>query len=671
MSTGCAPTRSLNRASHAAAAVASERLVLGGLGHLRRRGRRQRSPRTRARTPWARPLVLGGLLGGRRLLPGHVLVRRDAARGVAEGEPAQGDEHGGVHQPGVRRVAGGVGHVEDARRGCRPRPAAAPTARCRRCVPSSSYQTRPRTDRITDASWERVARRAARDEGAGAAVGDGVARDRAVAEGVDADPVDALLVGHLEQLHRHGVGEGRRSRPGSSSSTVSNVPGTVTRSPTYSAGSMVDRLGERGGGRDRRLGGEGVQVDPGEGLVADVGDGAGDLDVAAARQHRADGVDVHQERVGLLGRGGVRRCQRAARRPRRGSGAPPGQHGRTTGGARTDVRCSVVPDRHVEWPVVSDAVLAPAHDRRDPAPRRRGADAHRIGHRRARRAVRRGRRGAGAGRRPGARRDARPPAERPRLHHLRPPRGDRAARGRVGRRGVGHGARLRHDRVPQGRVAGGDHDLPLRDLRPVLAQARRRLRRHPRRRPRSARLHGQLDGGAGAEPRVRRPVRRRRRPRRAGAAHARHAGGLLLRRPAADDARRALRRPARLHRRPRGGRGDDRDGRADRDHLRRAGARRAGQAGLRPAPAARPDAAGRDRPGRARAARAARAGARARRAPPPQGRLRAHPDGARAVDRPRAPPRRPPAAPTSSPASPRSCTTSASRAPAASRPAAS
>ena len=38
-------------------------------------------------------------------------------------------------------------------------------------------------------------------------------------------------------------------------------------------------------------------------------------------------------------------------------------------------------------------------------------------------------------------------------------------------------------------------------------------------------------------------------------------GGLLLRRPAADDARGPVRRPARLHRRPRGRRGDDRDGR--------------------------------------------------------------------------------------------------------------
>ena len=53
----------------------------------------------------------------------------------------------------------------------------------------------------------------------------------------------------------------------------------------------------------------------------------------------------------------------------------------------------------------------------------------------------------------------------------------------------------------------------------------------------------------------------------------------------------------------------------------------------------------------ARPARAARPRARARRAPPPQGRLRAHPHGPRAGDRPRA--RAWAAAPTSSPASPR------------------
>ena len=75
------------------------------------------------------------------------------------------------------------------------------------------------------------------------------------------------------------------------------------------------------------------------------------------------------------------------------------------------------------------------------------------------------------------------------------------------------------------------------------------------------------------------PVRRRRRPGPPGAAHAGPPRGLLLRRPAADDAGRPVRRPARLRRRPGGGRRDDRDGRPDRDRLGRAGPRRAGQAG--------------------------------------------------------------------------------------------
>ena len=70
----------------------------------------------------------------------------------------------------------------------------------------------------------------------------------------------------------------------------------------------------------------------------------------------------------------------------------------------------------------------------------------------------------------------------------------------------------------------------------------------------------------------------------------------------------------------------------DRHRVRGAGARRAGQAGLRAAAAGRPGAAGADRAGRAGAARAAAARAGDRRAPPAQGRLRAHPDRARAGD---------------------------------------
>ena len=167
--------------------------------------------------------------------------------------------------------------------------------------------------------------------------------------------------------------------------------------------------------------------------------------------------------------------------------------------------------------------------------------------------------------------------------------------------------------------------------------------------------------------RVRRPVRRAGRPRAAGAANPGHAGGVVLRRPAADDACRPVRRAAGLRRRARGRRGDDRHGGAARDHLGRADPRRAGQAGLlRPHP--RRGLACWSTPGwpthvlpELPALRA-----RARRAPPAQGRLRAHAHRARAGDRDGD--RLPAAGPGPRRSGwPRSCTTSASRAPAGSR----
>ena len=51
-----------------------------------------------------------------------------------------------------------------------------------------------------------------------------------------------------------------------------------------------------------------------------------------------------------------------------------------------------------------------------------------------------------------------------------------------------------------GRVAGRDHDVPLRGLRPDQPQAGRGVRRLPRRRPGPARLHGQRDGALAARP---------------------------------------------------------------------------------------------------------------------------------------------------------------------------
>ena len=64
----------------------------------------------------------------------------------------------------------------------------------------------------------------------------------------------------------------------------------------------------------------------------------------------------------------------------------------------------------------------------------------------------------------------------------------------LGRRDLGHRPRLRHHRLPPRRVAGRDHHLPLRGVRPREPQARRAVRRLARRRPRPPRLHRELDG---------------------------------------------------------------------------------------------------------------------------------------------------------------------------------
>ena len=153
---------------------------------------------------------------------------------------------------------------------------------------------------------------------------------------------------------------------------------------------------------------------------------------------------------------------------------------------------------------------------------------------------------------------------------------------------------------------------------------------------------GQRHGPAPARPRLRRPVGRPGRPRGRPPAHADDPGGLLRRRPAADDARGPLRRPARARPRARGLRGDARRWPARiaivsaervRDELVKLV--------LAPHPRAGLELLVRERPRGARPARAAGPAARGRRAPPPQGRLRALDDGARAGDRPRGPRRRP------------------------------
>ena len=102
---------------------------------------------------------------------------------------------------------------------------------------------------------------------------------------------------------------------------------------------------------------------------------------------------------------------------------------------------------------------------------------------------------------------------------------------------------------PQGRAPGRDHDVPLRGLPQRVAQARGRPTATPSRAT-CVRRDFTVNAMAVALPEhdVRRPVRRAGRPRRRRAADAGPAGGLVLRRPAADAAGRPVRRPARASR---------------------------------------------------------------------------------------------------------------------------
>ena len=126
---------------------------------------------------------------------------------------------------------------------------------------------------------------------------------------------------------------------------------------------------------------------------------------------------------------GLRRWPPARSVPaRQGRHHPRGQATATPGEARPRLYCPAsVRNRRPARPttrVVARArrPAAAAPDGRRPARRRGRARPDRAGHRRARPAVRRRRARAGAGRRSGARRDARPAAQRPRLHDLGAPR---------------------------------------------------------------------------------------------------------------------------------------------------------------------------------------------------------------------------------------------------------
>ena len=112
----------------------------------------------------------------------------------------------------------------------------------------------------------------------------------------------------------------------------------------------------------------------------------------------------------------------------------------------------------------------------------------------------------------------------------------------LGRRALDPRAGVRHHRRAQAQPASGDHDIPQRRLRPRVPQAAGGLRRLTDRRPVAPGLHHQRDGGVPAGIDVRRPVRRSERSRGPDAAHPRHPGAVVHRRPAADAACRAVRR---------------------------------------------------------------------------------------------------------------------------------
>ena len=268
-----------------------------------------------------------------------------------------------------------------------------------------------------------------------------------------------------------------------------------------------------------------------------------------------------------VGRRGRRRAVAPARRgrPRRRSARPASRHAATRAGARgrvTPVKANgqcTGSATGVTARVTSRARRAPTSIDR-PAQRRpahaRCAELLRVSPvidelgARFRRPGERDR----PGRRPGARRAARPAAQRPRLHHLGTARGHRAAAHAAGPTRSGTWAATS---APIG-CRKGDWQIEITtyrsdELRPDLPQAGGRLRRHRstatwaaatsrstrwRCAARAATFvdpYGGLDDLADA-----------------GAAHPRTPGGLVRRRPAADDAGRPVRRAARLHRRPGG-----------------------------------------------------------------------------------------------------------------------
>ena len=133
------------------------------------------------------------------------------------------------------------------------------------------------------------------------------------------------------------------------------------------------------------------------------------------------------------------------------------------------------------------------------------------------------------------------------------PGGHRAPGQGLGRGHLGHRPRLRHDRLPP-RASGRSRSRRTAPRPTTRRAASPRCSTATRSSATSRRRDFTVNSMALSlpGPAARGPLRWRRRPRAPGAAHAGPPGGLLLRRPAADDAGCPLRRPAGLHRRARG-----------------------------------------------------------------------------------------------------------------------
>ena len=363
-------------------------------------------------------------------------------------------------------------------------------------------------------------------------------------ERVHADPVDAGLTGDRQRGDRHPELE-RCALLGRELLDRLIAAGVGQPVADRAVGGRLGRLGQLVPGGDRLARDDRRDVDVGPRLQGGVRDQPGERDRALAwdlggshggeRDRERGLVLIGCRRPDARHRGAGRQADHQRGQQQAGrDGDPTERTGRQSGaGHSRDAIRAYAANRDgtqphpalslrsgAAWPpprVVSRVRGAPA-DQRRPGARCRRAGPAGVGHRRAGPALRRCRGRDRARRRPGPGRDARPAAQRPRLHHLRPPRGHREAARGLGRLHLGHRPRLRHHRLPAWGMGRRDHDLPVRGVRRRQPQARGAVRRLAGRRPCPTRLHRELDGVLAARAAVRGPLRRNGRPGQQGAA---------------------------------------------------------------------------------------------------------------------------------------------------------